>query len=82
MELAVFKKHCSWIANRFHTSVKRLHTDNGGEYVNDYIKEYVDSKGIEHTSTAPYQPQSNGIAERVNRTLMRKLRTMQRMSST
>jgi hypothetical protein len=74
--LVVFKKYCNWIANHFHVSVKRLHTDNGGEYVNDFMKEYVDSKGIEHTSTAPYQPQSNGIAERVNRTLMGKVRAM------
>jgi hypothetical protein len=33
------------------------------------MKDYVDSKGIEQTSAAPYKPQSNGIAERVNRTL-------------
>jgi Integrase core domain len=66
--LVVFKKCCNWIANHFHVSVKRLHTDNGGEYVNDFMKEYLDGKGIEHTSTALYQPQSNGIAERINRT--------------
>jgi Integrase core domain len=70
--LVVSKKYCNWIANHFHASVKRLHTDNGGEYVNDIMKEYVDSKGIEHTSTAPYQPQSNVNAERVSRTLMGK----------
>jgi transposase InsO family protein len=74
--LVVFKKYYNWIANHLHVSVKRLHTDNGGEYVNDFMKEYVDSKGIEHTSTAPYQPQNNGIAERVNRTLLGKVRAM------
>jgi hypothetical protein len=37
------------------------------------MKESVDSNGIEHTSTALYQPQRNGIAERVNRTLMGKV---------
>jgi hypothetical protein len=60
----VVKKYFNWIASHFHISVKRFYTDNGGEYVNDFMKEYVDRKGIEHTSTSPYQPQSNGIAER------------------
>ena len=46
--------------------VKRFRTDNGGEYINKTLKDYFKSKGIIHNITAPYSPQSNGIAERYN----------------
>jgi len=38
------------------------------EYM-DEMAEYVKSLGIEHNVTAAYSPQSNGVAERINRTL-------------
>jgi hypothetical protein len=31
--IVVVKKYFNWIASHFHISVKRFHTDNGGEYV-------------------------------------------------
>jgi transposase InsO family protein len=74
--LATFKKVQNIMKNIFSHSIKRLHTDNGSEYVNDLVLGCFEDEGIEHTTTAPYQPQSNGIAERVNSTLMRKVRAM------
>jgi transposase InsO family protein len=62
--------------NVFSHSIKRLHTDNGSEYDNNLMLGYLEDEGIEHTTTAPYQPQSNGIAEMVNRALMGKVRAM------
>jgi hypothetical protein len=41
----------------------------------DMIK-FVKSQGIEHNPTAGYSPQSNGIAERMNRTLFEMACTM------
>jgi hypothetical protein len=38
--------------------------------------EYVKSQGIEHNPTAGYSSQSNGVAERMNRTLFDKACTM------
>ena len=43
-------------------------TDNGTEFKNRVIDEYLEEAGIEHTLTPPYHPQANPV-ERVNRTL-------------
>ena len=37
---------------------------------------YLTSKGIEHQLTIPHSPQQNGVAERLNRTLMESARAM------
>jgi transposase InsO family protein len=52
--------------------VRKVRTDNGGEYINDYLGEFFKSKGIIHETTAPYTPEQNGKAERLNRTINEK----------
>ena len=56
--------------------VKALRTDNGSEYVNSAVSSFLKSKGIVHQTTMTYTPQQNGKAERLNRTLMEKVRAM------
>ena len=56
--------------------VGTLRTDNGGEYLSNEFKAYLKSKGICHELTVPYSPQQNGVAERMNRTLMESARSM------
>lgn len=56
--------------------VKAARTDNGTEYVNDAVRAYFKSKGIKHQTTVPYTPEQNGKAERLNRTLLDKVRCM------
>lgn len=53
-----------------------LRSDNGGEYLSDEFKEYLKLKGIYHELMVPYSPQQNGVAERINRTLMESARSM------
>jgi hypothetical protein len=53
-----------------------VRTDRGGEYLNRSLNEYFSSKGVLHQMTAPYTPQQNGAAERLNRTLMERVRAM------
>ncbi|KAJ9514159.1 hypothetical protein QJQ45_002265 [Haematococcus lacustris] len=55
---------------------KAIRTDNGTEYVNSRMKEYCRSKGIVHQHSAPYSPQQNGAAERLNRTIFEKARSI------
>ena len=60
--------------NRGH--VKTLRSDNGGEYVSNNFIKYCAEKGIVHELTSPYCPEQNGVAERLNRTIMESARSM------
>jgi transposase InsO family protein len=51
-------------------SVRTLRSDNGGEYVNKDFSHFLQEKGITHLPVPPYTPQYNGVAERLNRTLL------------
>lgn len=53
-----------------------LRTDNGGEYTSKEFETYLKSKGIHHQLTVPHTPEQNGVAERMNRTLMESARSM------
>jgi transposase InsO family protein len=53
-----------------------LRTDNGGEFRRNEFKEFYKKCGIERKKTTPYTPQHNGVAERMNMTLMEKARSM------
>ncbi|KAJ9520542.1 hypothetical protein QJQ45_007418 [Haematococcus lacustris] len=55
---------------------KAIRTDNGTEYVNSRMTAYCNSKGIVHQHSAPYSPQQNGAAERLNRTIFEKARSI------
>jgi hypothetical protein len=57
-------------------TVRAVHTDNGGEYTSTQLSEYFSQKGIVHETTVPYSPEQNGAAERLNRTLMERVRAM------
>ena len=50
--------------------------DNGTEYVNAALGGYFRSRGILHQKSAPYTPEQNGAAERLNRTIMERVRAM------
>ena len=54
-------------------NLKKLRTDKGGEY---YDPTYFQSMGIIHETTAGFATQSNGLAERKNRTLQEMMNTM------
>ena len=51
-------------------SVKRLKTDNGGEYTSNEFDQFCKQRGIEHEFTVPYTALQNGVAERKNRTII------------
>ncbi|KAH9648039.1 Integrase catalytic domain-containing protein [Citrus sinensis] len=56
--------------------VKTLRTDNGLEYCNKLFEEFCEKNSIQRHKTVTYTPQQNGLAERINRTLVEKVRCM------
>jgi transposase InsO family protein len=71
--LQCFKEFKVLFETQYETAIKSIHSDNGGEYTP--VERYAKSKGIEVTRSAPYVPQSNGIEERMNRTILEAVRT-------
>jgi transposase InsO family protein len=44
--------------------VKKIRSDNGSEFKNLQVEEYLEEEGIKHEFSTPYAPQQNGIVER------------------
>src|SRR5436305_6824472 len=55
--------------------IKYLRTDGGKEYEGD-LRPVLKELGVRHQPTSPHSPQSNGKAERLNRTLEEHARAM------
>ena len=73
---AIFKSFVKGSHNKFETTIKRVRSDNGSEFKNIRIDELCDEFGIRHQFSAKYTPQSNGLGERKNRTLIDMVRSM------
>ena len=56
--------------------IKVLRTDRGGEYLSSEFKSFLTENGTQHQLTAAYTPEQNGVAERLNRTLINLVRSM------
>nr|GEZ44077.1 copia protein [Tanacetum cinerariifolium] len=72
----VIKNFLKKIYVRLQVPVIIVHTDNGTEFKKQVLKEYFDSVGISHETSAAKTPQQNGVVERRNRTLVEAARTM------
>ena len=53
-----------------------VRTDNGGEFTYLEFEKYFKDEGIVRHKTNVYAPQQNGVAERMNRTLLERARSM------
>lgn len=58
------------VENKFNKKVKKLQCDNGKEYLNKDIYDFIRQKGIELLACPPYVHELNGVAEGYNRSAM------------
>ncbi|KAK1692301.1 hypothetical protein QYE76_008998 [Lolium multiflorum] len=56
--------------------IMAIRSDNGSEFKNYTLNDFLSDEGIRHQYSAAYTPQQNGVAERKNRTLMDMVRSM------
>jgi transposase InsO family protein len=57
-------------------SIKCLRTDNGGEFTSIEFENYCKEFGIDRHKNIAYTPQHNGVVERMNMTLLERVRSM------
>lgn len=59
-----------------HKRTSQIRCDNGGEFTSDTFKNFCREQGIKLEYTITYSPQINGVSERLNKTLLDKVRTL------
>lgn len=62
--------------NQLNKKIKVLRTDNGLEYINASFKAVCEKNGIIHQKSCAYVHEQNGVAERMNRTIVERVRCM------
>ncbi|XP_073126397.1 uncharacterized protein [Henckelia pumila] len=71
-----FREWLLAVENKSDRIVKHLRTDNGLEYLSDKFVKLCKEKGITRHRTVTGTPQQNDLAERMNRTLLERVRCM------
>ena len=64
------------VENETGLKIKRVRSNNGGEYRDNIFREFCANNGIKMEKTVPMTPQQNGVVERMNRTLNEHARSM------
>lgn len=73
---SVFERFKNEVENETDRRIKILRTDNGKEYCNNMFLKCLADSGIKHQTSTPYTPEQNGLAERMNRTLVERAKAM------
>ena len=65
-----FKHFVPMIEKQTGSKIKFFRSDRGGEFMSDEFTKFLEEQGITQETTAPGTPQQNGVAERMNQTLI------------
>ena len=75
----VFEKFLEWktmVEKSTGRKLKAIRTDNGGEFTSKEFEAHLTTEGVRHEVTIPKNPEQNGVAERMNRTLVETARSI------
>ena len=73
--LGALKEYELTVARPAGLRIKRLRSDQGGEFLGEMFEEFCKEMGIAQEFSAPYTPQGNGISERSWRTIFEMARS-------
>jgi transposase InsO family protein len=62
--------------NEFELRIKKIRSDNGTEFKNSQIEDFLEDEDIKHEFSSPYTPQQKGVVETKKRTLLDIARAM------
>jgi transposase InsO family protein len=74
--LSKYKMYEAMLKRQRGIPIKRLQSDSGGEYTSNEFKTHLALHGTIQQLTVHDTPQHNGVAERLNRTLVEHIRSM------
>jgi transposase InsO family protein len=60
----------AWLKTQYGVSIKVFHSDRGGEFMSNAFSEHLQKAGTIHRLTVHDTPEYNGVAERLNWTLI------------
>ena len=70
------KRYVNIVRNHFAREIKILRSDNGLEYKNKDVMDFLEARGIKLLTSAPYTTEQNGRVEREMRTVVETARPM------
>ena len=71
-----YKAYEAWLLNQYGAKIKCLRSDRGGEYLSDEFSDHLKAAGTVRKLVVHDTPEHNGVAERLNRTIIEKVRAM------
>lgn len=74
--LETFIEFKAFVETQTEGKIKKFRTDNGGEYLSNDFDRFCKKHGIHHELSNPHTPEQNGVAERMNRTLVERAKCL------
>lgn len=74
--LETFKSFKALVEKQTDQKIVKFRSDNGTEYRSKLFEDFCKKEGIQHQFTTVYTPQQNGVAERMNRTIVEKAKCL------
>ena len=71
-----YQQFKAWLDQQLVVKVRMLHSDWGGEYLGNEFVMYLKRQGMAQRLTAHDMPQHNGIAEQLNRTILKRVHVL------